>query len=384
MTNQDLNNLFESAKQSTSDTTVDEISTWVSLAAAPAAAGLGFAAKLKLLLAKKTFIIMASTLGIIGAIGVTAALFGTAKVQSNAEAQYEAGLIEFQDKKETQNTVLLEESFRDSLDQMQEVDNNNDIVLSPLEPVQIEDNSEFHIIPLAIRRLGESIADSWGSTESSDNKTIQGSGTNVKNAIPVDAFTKIDIQGVFDVILKQGAEYNVVIDADEKLQEHIEVDVKNGVLTVSTGKVKIKKSNRAVVIVTFIELEEIIHSGVGDISSLNTITCKKLSLEMIGVGDAELSLNCESLELDYNGVGDVVLEGIATVASFEVNGVGDLKAYELVVENMELEQSGVGNSEIKVTNELSIEFNGVGNVRYAGNPKIKSISKSGIGSVKSK
>ncbi len=51
---------------------------------------------------------------------------------------------------------------------------------------------------------------------------------------------------------------------------------------------------------------------------------------------------------------------------------------------MDLEQNGVGDSEINVSNELSIEFTGVGSVRYDGNPKITDIDKSGIGSVKSR
>lgn len=384
MTNHDLNKLFESARQTGADTSVEEISTWVGVAAGSAATGLGIAAKLKLLIAKKTFIIMASTLGIIGAISITVAMIGTAKVQSNAEEQYKKTLIEFQEKTNPSNkTVLIDESFKDSLNVI-EKQPEEDLILSPLKPTEIEDINEFHIIPLAVRRLGESIVDSWSSTESNNNntETVQGTGTNTTNAIPVDHFTKLEIEGVFDVILKQGNESSVIIDADENLQDHIEVDVRGEVLTISTGKVKIKKSNRAVVTVIFTELKEIVHNGVGDIRSFNTINCKDLELEIIGVGDAELSLNCTNLVLEYNGVGDVILDGIVTHAEFEVNGVGDLKAFDLTVENMDLEQNGVGNSEINVTNELSIDFSGVGNIRYTGKPKIKKISKSGIGSVK--
>lgn len=385
MTNQELNNLFDSAKQATADTSVEEITAWVGVAAAPAAAGIGIAGKLKLLIAKKAFIIMASTLGILGAVGITAALVGTAKVQGDVESQYKASLIEFQEKNDpSSEKVYIDESYKDSISQTEEPEEN--IILAPLEPVEIEKDGEFHIIPLSIRKLGENLMDSWSTSSSStsSSKTIKGSGNILSNSRNVEEFSEIDIEGVFDVVLKQGTEYGVVVEADENLQDHIHVDVSGNVLTVSSDKVKIKKAKRAVVIITLVDVTDITLNGVGDLSSLNTLKLSELNLEVIGVGDAQLTLDCTNLELEYNGVGDVILEGQVTNADFEVNGVGDLLAYELEVENMELEQNGVGDSEINVSNELSIEFTGVGSVRYDGKPKITDIDKSGIGSVKSR
>ncbi len=385
MTNQELNNLFDSAKKATVDTSVEEVTTWVEIAAAPAAAGLGIAAKLKLLIAKKTFIIMASTLGILGAVGLTVTMIGTAKVQNDTESRYQASLIEFQEKNapSTEN-VYIDQSFEESVGKQSEKEEN--LSLTPLEPRAIEKDDEFHIVPLAIRKLGENFLDSWStsSNSSSDTRTIRGSGNILTNSRPVDAFSVIEIEGVFDVHLKQGQECGVVVEADEKLQDHIHVDVQNNTLTVSSDKVKIKKAKRAVVIITLVDITDITLNGVGDLNSLNTLSLDELNLEVIGVGDAELTLDCRNLELEYNGVGDVILEGKVTNADFEVNGVGDLLAYELIVNNMDLEQNGVGDSEINVINELSIDFTGVGSIRYDGNPKITDIDKSGIGSVKSR
>jgi hypothetical protein len=61
-----------------------------------------------------------------------------------------------------------------------------------------------------------------------------------------------------------------------------------------------------------------------------------------------------------------------------VSGSGDLKAFNFKTRRTETQISGSGNSEISVSENLTVRISGSGDVAYKGNPKIDSrISGSG-------
>ena len=112
MKEQDLNKLFEVARSAEPETSPEEVSGWLALAGVGGIGALGLAAKLKLLIAKKS-VIMIGSLGIIGVASMgIASLLGPnqqapkeieqVSVVLQQEAPVEDNLIE-------EETVLLAE-----------------------------------------------------------------------------------------------------------------------------------------------------------------------------------------------------------------------------------------------------------------------------------
>ena len=66
----------------------------------------------------------------------------------------------------------------------------------------------------------------------------------------------------------------------------------------------------------------------------------------------------------------------------KVDGVGGFDGYDLVTSNMEVTVSGVGGAQVNATNKLTATLNGVGSIRYKGDPVEKEFDTNGVGAIK--
>lgn len=71
-------------------------------------------------------------------------------------------------------------------------------------------------------------------------------------------------------------------------------------------------------------------------------------------------------------------------ATYYLEGVGSLKAKDMIVSDVVVEQNGVGSVSCYASGTINISAQGVGSVNYYGDPQVTGLKKSGIGSVKSK
>lgn len=217
----------------------------------------------------------------------------------------------------------------------------------------------------------------------SENK-ITGSGNVIMQTREMGSFDRIETNGVFNVILDQGAMEVVKVETDDNLQDLIITEVKNNELMIrmkdSSSFGKITKMN---VFVTLKDISGIKTEGVGSIKCLNTLHLKNIELKCDGVGNTSLDLDAERIDIKTAIVGVMELKGRAKHVCIDHDGIGGIQAFGLQAENMELKIDGVGGAEVFASNELKIEANGVGGVKYKGNPKVKNIEAKGIGKVSS-
>lgn len=211
----------------------------------------------------------------------------------------------------------------------------------------------------------------------------KGDGNVVKQERQVGTFNELELSGVFNVEISQGEKELVVVETDQNLQEYIETNNENGRLVIKTEKgVSIKKSTKLNVYVTVADINYLEISGVGNISCLDKLILSSLNLEISGVGNTSLALDCEILNAENSSVGNIELVGEIETAFIENSGVGNLNAFELIVQNLTFENSGVGKAKVYAAQELSIENSGIGNLFYKGNANIKKFESSGIGKIK--
>ena len=96
------------------------------------------------------------------------------------------------------------------------------------------------------------------------NKKIKGNGNIITTDRSVSDFDKIGIAGSFDVILKEGNEGDISIQADENLMEYIITEVKDGSLKIKPKKGHQLKSTKTIQItVSFDDIEEVSLAGSG-------------------------------------------------------------------------------------------------------------------------
>ncbi len=118
-------------------------------------------------------------------------------------------------------------------------------------------------------------------------------------------------------------------------------------------------------------------SGGGDVK----LTCRgkalDTDLDISGGGDLTMELNTDKLECSLSGGGDASLSGQARNVDINLNGGGNINARNLQAGILIFQVSGGSDIHANVSDELTGQISGGGNVYYAGNPSKVSVDTRG-------
>ena len=198
----------------------------------------------------------------------------------------------------------------------------------------------------------------------------------------VTSFSRLDLGGPFNVILKQGDSEKVVIDAPVSVLEKIEVMNTNSTLKIDFNEGFNHSRNRKInVYVTLRSVNYIKMGSAGNVETRNTLALDTLTIENNRTGNMQLDLGCKIVNLNSKSTGNTTLSGNANSAVYNWSGVGNFDAWNLKVEYLKVNNSGVGNTDVFASKELYLVASGIGNVTYGGGAQIKKLETSGIGNV---
>lgn len=200
----------------------------------------------------------------------------------------------------------------------------------------------------------------------------------------VKGFNKISISISADLILTQGKDYKLVIEAKEKS------DLEKVVTEVDGNNLKIKskpgswKINKVKVYVTLPELKALAISGSSDVKAENTMTTNELSIAISGSGDVQFAdLQTNDLNIAISGSGDVTMAGQAkSSVQISTSGSGDVDVEKLEAKNVNVAISGSGDARVFATETLNCKVSGSGDVYYKGGAQVNAKS-TGSGSITS-
>jgi len=199
--------------------------------------------------------------------------------------------------------------------------------------------------------------------------------------MPIQSFTAIKANGVFNIILQQGTTESVVVKGDLPSDLKVANDGNTLVIMDTTSNhngINGKKTN---IYVTYKQLNSIETESVGDIKTIDTIKTSKFTFESDGVGENILFLNADSVTASENGVGSLTIAGKSHYANIDDNGVGKLKAKDFRVGILHASVNGVGAATVCADSEIYLDANGVGGITYYGAAKVMENTSSGIGKI---
>ncbi len=211
---------------------------------------------------------------------------------------------------------------------------------------------------------------------------VRGSGNLETEEREVSGFDEIQFTGTGNLIIEQGDEESLTIEADDNIIGLIETRVRGDVLHIGYKRgVNIIPTGTIKFYLTVEDLDRIDLSGVGDIDC-DGFETDDLEFSISGSGDIKFNIEAKSIEIDVSGLGDINLSGKVGSHKIQISGSGKYDAEELESKNCEIEISGFGSATVYVSDNLNIEINGAGNVYYKGSPDI-SQDISGLGRIKS-
>ena len=199
----------------------------------------------------------------------------------------------------------------------------------------------------------------------------------------ISPFTELEIEGVFNIILKQDNKESVQIESVESFQELVVVEQKGSLLKIGLRKNSdIKSDNKCNVYVTLKDITNLKITSVGNVKCENTLKLNRLMLDFSGVGKIDLDLECNQFDASLSSVGALSLTGSSQSANISHAGVGSLNAFGFNVGYLSVQHSGVGSIEVYAEKEISAVANGIGSIRYKGNAVPVKLEMNGIGTIK--
>ena len=222
--------------------------------------------------------------------------------------------------------------------------------------------------------LPSCIIDGW-------DQGISGNGRVVEETRDISGFSGVHVSSGIDVYLSQGNEFEVVVEADENLQDVILTELNGNMLVVKTDHVSIRSAKSKKVHVTLPELTELKISSAGDCVGQNPFTCDDLRLSISSAGDLSLEVDADRIDLDISSSGDARLAGSADEFNVRLSSAGDLNAFDLVAAKVDVDVSSAGDARVHATEEISMNASSAGNIYYRGDARVIHSRSSSAGDI---
>lgn len=186
----------------------------------------------------------------------------------------------------------------------------------------------------------------------------------------VPEFTKIDVQGNFEVIINSGKQ-KVLLSGEESQLENIITEVKNNTLILKSDKQVNSKSTLETKPVRFIitipKVSSVTLSSSGKISGENIIVSDSFDCLIEGSGNMMLGINNQFTRVRIAGSGDLELIGKSKQTDVKIEGSGNFIGDKFNSDNYNIKIEGSGEAMASVNKNLDVIIEGSGNVFYTGN-----------------
>lgn len=217
-----------------------------------------------------------------------------------------------------------------------------------------------------------------GLSSCTDNIRIKGNGVPASDSRDVQDFTGVVSLGTFDVHITKGTTTEVLVRAEENLLPYIETYVKGGKLQIDVSGMRSLNNQLAMeVFVTTSDLNYVKLSGSGVITS-DYFEGDVMDVHLSGSGMVHVAAEVDKLYGLLSGSGNLKFSGSSRQADLKISGSGNINAYDLELEECQVNISGSGDALVFVNDYLKGIISGSGNILYAGSPEVEShISGSG-------
>jgi len=197
----------------------------------------------------------------------------------------------------------------------------------------------------------------------------------------VGDFSEIMLDGAFKVNLIQGDDCSVVVKAtNEDVFDNIKIR-RNGNEVLIHMDASLFELRRVSLYITFKTLEKLKIEGGVNLKTNGYLDLENLSVQIEGGANVDLDMKAQNVEVYGEGGFLFELKGVADKLDVTIKGAGHVSASELKTKDVSFVVAGFGTGSVYATNTLNAKIEGVGKLRYKGDPKVTQYID-GLGSVK--
>ncbi len=208
----------------------------------------------------------------------------------------------------------------------------------------------------------------------------------------VSDFDRVTLRDYGDLVITQGDEESLTVEAAPEVLKKIKTEVRDGRLDIQIGATWPEKLVQAITtglsmksikyVLTVKELTGLEILGAGRVR-LSSIETERLRVILGGAGDIRAeSLKADKLGVDLSGAGRVEMAGKVAEQKVVIAGAGNYKAPKLESKKADVDLTGAGKATVWAAETLDVAIQGMGTVDYYGSPTVQK-SISGLGTVSS-
>jgi hypothetical protein len=206
------------------------------------------------------------------------------------------------------------------------------------------------------------------------------SGNYIKEEREVGNFSSLDIGGAFTVILSQGSEEKLVLEADAEEMSEIITEVVGDELKIHTKPGWNERFHEMTVYLTFKNLDNLDFSGAVEVKAQEALTFDGLTMDVSGASEIDLDFTASKLEADFSGASELNFTGKCDKGYIEISGAGEINAENMEFTDLVIELSGASQGKVFATGVLKIDASGASTVKYKGGAKV-SVNTSGASQI---
>ncbi len=179
----------------------------------------------------------------------------------------------------------------------------------------------------------------------------------------LSGFDKVQVAGAFETHITAGAATTrIVVSGSRAAVDRVTTEVKGHTLVVG------------------------MRSGMNLFDGTPTLTIALPALRGFsnqGAGSVKIGgLAGGDVAIENDGAASITASGSASHLSISLNGVGKVDTTALDARDATVDNDGVGSVRVRASGSLSMNVNGVGEIRYAGKPAHVQSAVNGIGSIR--
>jgi hypothetical protein len=194
-------------------------------------------------------------------------------------------------------------------------------------------------------------------------------------------FTRIKLDGGFQVYLIQGDECIVTVKSNNSdVFDNIKIANYQNEVSIQMDA-SIFKYRRVSLYITFKTLEKLKIEGGVNLKTNGYLDLNDFDVHIEGGANADLNMKAENVKVYGEGGFLFEMKGVAERLDVTIKGAGHVGASELKTKDVSFVVAGFGTGSVYATKTLYAKIEGVGKLRYKGDPKVDQYID-GLGSVK--
>jgi hypothetical protein len=211
----------------------------------------------------------------------------------------------------------------------------------------------------------------------------RGSGNVITQTREVSNFNAIEISYPAQVLISQGSQESLKIEAEDNLLPNLKTEVRSGTLEIFYRREDRKHVNPTKMVkITIVvkDLADVAFTSAGELK-IDQLETDVLDVSLSGAGNLDLDeVQVNELGVSLSGAGSMNASGSADELDLNISGFGDFNGADLHGNMARVNISGAGSATVWVDEELVAGISGAGSVSYYGSADVtKQIS--GVGSV---